>query len=152
MSAITAPPAGEAISGVYVTAATGGLRSRAMTNDDPMAEPLGELAAKAHAALYSGYDFDVVERQSVDDPGRGRFDAAVNDGELSALFPAGQAGYVWLSTGGASTSTATCWRLCWLPAPESSCALCRKSSAPNSSSTKRWRCWIASGAWSAAKK
>jgi hypothetical protein len=70
-----------------------------MRLDDPLADPLRELAEKAHAVLYAGYDLRVVDRQLAEHPARRRFDGALDDDELSALFPAGDAGYVFLSTG-----------------------------------------------------
>jgi len=70
-----------------------------MTVDDPLAESLAEMAATAHAVLYAGYDLGVVDLQLADHSARARFDSALEDDELDALFLGGDAGYVFLSTG-----------------------------------------------------
>ncbi|MDP8943387.1 MAG: HEPN domain-containing protein [Actinomycetota bacterium] len=70
-----------------------------MTHEDALAGPLQALAADSHAALAAGYDLDVVYERIADNPARGRFDAALAGDEMDALFPAGDAGYVFLTTG-----------------------------------------------------
>lgn len=70
-----------------------------MIEQDALAATLRDLAASSHAMLCAGYELGVVDRQLVGHPARARFQALLEKDELAALFPAGDAGYLFLSTG-----------------------------------------------------
>jgi hypothetical protein len=70
-----------------------------VTGIDPLARLLGALAADSYAVLHAGHDLGVLYQRISDHPARSRFDAALADDEIGTLFPAGDAGYVFLSTG-----------------------------------------------------